>query len=269
VGKVTGGRGFCTGTLVAPRAVLTAAHCLDPESTQHFELEGVMYTAELVIPHPGFAPDSGGLSYDDIGLVILKEAPNVAPSTISDRAVTVGLPVTLVGFGRPATTTGTLGTKRTANNVVDQVESKIFRFSGTGNGKGNTCFGDSGGPAFAMLGGREVVAGVTSTSDAECGVFTWDTRVDVYRSWLLTHIPDESPSLDAGVPDAGGLPGASTDGGATVSADATNSTDDPNRLQANGEPLNGGCATPFGVGSSRALLLLLGFVVYAFARVRR
>jgi hypothetical protein len=46
------------------------------------------------------------------------------------------------------------------------------------------CDGDSGGPAFATIGGVEVVVGVTSSGDAQCSQGGHDTRVDAYTSFL-------------------------------------------------------------------------------------
>jgi hypothetical protein len=53
----------------------------------------------------------------------------------------------------------------------------------------NTCNGDSGGPAFAEVGGELLLAGVTSYGDPSCTQYGVDTRVDVYASFLDVTAP--------------------------------------------------------------------------------
>jgi hypothetical protein len=60
---------------------------------------------------------------------------------------------------------------------------------GYGDATHNTCEGDSGGPAFLMRNGKEVIAGVTSFGDQNCQVGGADTRVDAYwDSFIKPHI---------------------------------------------------------------------------------
>jgi len=76
------------------------------------------------------------------------------------------------------------GTKRIATNTIARVRSTTIAFLGSGNGIGNTCNGDSGGPAFSIIDGEEVVVGVTSSGTVPCGNDGFDTRVDVFAAWL-------------------------------------------------------------------------------------
>src|SRR5262249_30740045 len=48
-----------------------------------------------------------------------------------------------------------------------------------------TCEGDSGGPAFATVGGIETVVGTTSSGDALCTMQARDMRVDAYVSAFI------------------------------------------------------------------------------------
>ncbi|MBW2737053.1 MAG: trypsin-like serine protease [Deltaproteobacteria bacterium] len=188
VGVIRGNGHFCTATLVGSKTVLTAAHCVTEDSGFTFETEGVTYEVSRVMRHPGFVIDPHAISLDDIALLSLATAPVVEPAAINVVPVTVGLELTLVGYGKTETGAGYLGDKHMATNAIDVLDGKRFRFSGSDGdlGIGGTCLGDSGGPAFASMSGQEVVVGVVSSSSAECGVFTWDSRVDSYQDWLIT-----------------------------------------------------------------------------------
>jgi hypothetical protein len=205
VGKLRGGRGLCTATLVGAKTVLTAAHCVKLGNEHTFETGSESYVSrakDAIVVHEDWDPDPTKLSLHDIALVLLETAPAITPRAVNadPGAIVEGLPLTLVGYGKTGTNTPGIGTKRIATNTVDQVESTRFRFSGTGNGQGGTCLGDSGGPALATINGEEVVVGVTSVGSEECGVYTWEARVDAYVDWLRKHAADlvESPSPEGG-----------------------------------------------------------------------
>lgn len=176
---------LCTATLVGQRTVVAAAHCILAGKLHIFCLKpgGSTYAIEKLIPHPQW--DSTTLQ-NDVSVVILKQAPPVTPSIVSDQAPYKGLKITLVGFGITADGLKDAGTKRIATNVVSALETKRFAFAGTGSGTGSTCKGDSGGPAFATLGGQEVQIGVTSAGLTPCGTLAYDTRLDYFYSWVKT-----------------------------------------------------------------------------------
>jgi hypothetical protein len=85
------------------------------------------------------------------------------------------------------------------------------------------CFGDSGGPAFAHVGGKLVVAGVASNADAECAVLANYARVALaYDSFIAPLIdadePEETPPPEGG----GDASSSSGNGGAApVTPDAS------------------------------------------------
>ncbi len=176
---------LCTATLVGQRTVITAAHCIQPDKEHIFYLGSDGYSPEEIVVHPQWNPDPQSLA-NDIAVLRLDHAPGIAPSVISRTAPSVGMLVTLIGYGVTAEGLKDADVKRIATNTIHEVFEKRFNIAGTGGGTGNTCHGDSGGPAFAEVEGQEVQVGVTSAGMGECGTLGYETRVDAYLDWLQT-----------------------------------------------------------------------------------
>ncbi len=181
---------FCTGTVVAPRVVVTAAHCLTDgaPSTMRFAIgpNANAPTASVavarIIAHSGYNADR---LINDIGVVLLAEDAPVTPipmNTATLDASWMGRKLTFVGYGvTNGTTQVGAGVKRQASIPIAGVKADQFSYKGPKN----TCFGDSGGPALAEdASGAVVVAGVTSYGDEKCTRFGVDTRVDMFQAFV-------------------------------------------------------------------------------------
>jgi hypothetical protein len=200
----------CTGTVVAPKYVLTAAHCIGHDRQGGVKVaantssitswRNDWHTAKAAYVAPGWR--SGRRWENDIAIVELKEPIDVAPIPINYDAHAAGAirNVRMVGFGQNATN-GTSGTKRVANVPVHPTASFFEAVPGNG-----ACYGDSGGPSLAVIDGVEKVVAVTSHGlDDRCEDGGRVVRTDIHRAFLarfLDDVPAAKPPINQPPPVA-------------------------------------------------------------------
>ncbi len=185
------GRVFCSGTLIAPHTVLTAAHCMfDASNFDQFQVSfGATASAAGAIaltdarPHPMF--DAAASFANDLDLLTLREAGPVAPIAIDARAVDaslVGQIFSAVGFGSTGPQAGDSGPKRTGSAKVTAVGAGDFTVAPSPS---QPCAGDSGGAALFTDAGATVLTGVTSHGDTGCADHAVFSRIDVAQANFL------------------------------------------------------------------------------------
>lgn len=193
------GSGLCTGSIVSPTAVVTAAHCLrkTPPSQMFVRVNatsafagGEVHGVTAAIPHPDFKLGLSGIVND---IAILKLAapttatPIALPTPDEDAALTPpGANMQIAGFGRSNPNlnkharVGTLltapvftrkacrGTSYRSFTPSTMVcaSGPAFVVAKSGRKKRAvqraTCFGDSGGPLLADTAAGPRLIGVTS-----------------------------------------------------------------------------------------------------------
>lgn len=200
---------FCTGTLITPTVVLTAAHCLDKsedfapieplksnelgvyfgnapgeldESGNYDVLNGLRDVEELVI-HSDYNKFT---ITNDIGLIRLKSEAPEDPISVLDETngftpADVGaLNLNLVGFGEDES--GNYGVKLTADVTLSSLGLTQIEHEHLPEG---ICFGDSGGPALVVRESVMYVGGAASyVTYPYCADTGAHTRIDAYSQWI-------------------------------------------------------------------------------------
>lgn len=222
---------FCDGTLVAPRVVVSAAHCFDGArrvdvlvGTGNLQEGGRRVRASWFRQHPGWDPFTAA---DDAAVVFLSRAVGARTLPLATNA------------DREAWRTGALarvggwGCSKFSAELWDCVQfpprlrqaDVQFRsrnlcgthpayrpgfmvcagdFSMTGEAPG-PCFGDSGGPLTVRgRGNRRVLAGIVSFGGGGCGETpAFYTRVASYTPWLTQFVDTQPDGYWAAGADGG------------------------------------------------------------------
>jgi V8-like Glu-specific endopeptidase len=92
---VDGDKGLCTGTLVGPKVVITAAHCLDPDNFSSWDVIAPLATNKAKV-HGAYSKmfdaDYHDVAKPDIGAIVLEE-----PITLTDYAVLTDISARVAG----------------------------------------------------------------------------------------------------------------------------------------------------------------------------
>jgi secreted trypsin-like serine protease len=204
---IIGSRGtFCSGALIAPDLVLSAAHCVMPGADYKVVLYDAQRQPQLrevkrVAAHPQFNVQ-GILAHRasaDVALLQLAEplkARTPAPTAVPREPIAAGARFTVAGIGvtrrgdgksggtiRAASLAATGQPGRLQIRLVDPATNNMTEGLGA-------CTGDSGAPAFEDQNGRTVIIGVVSWStgaqnSAGCGGLTGVTPLTSYRDWIM------------------------------------------------------------------------------------
>jgi len=216
-----GGQAGCGGSIVGPRHVVTAAHCVYQRASapkyfkvrvgEHDRLKSsgneVDYAVKRVIVHPRWSP-----MYMDYDIAMfelekpIKFGKYVSPVCLPNKNVNPGTVCYITGWGKtqhPGSMTTTLQQAvmpivsnaacylKNKNVIPVPITERMICSGDGGESRRSGCHGDSGGPLVCKVGGRWELHGAVSHGSPRCAstdTYTVFSRVSFFKDWIVRNM---------------------------------------------------------------------------------
>ena len=206
--------GICTATLISPKILLTAAHCIKVSAEKTlivfhtaiscesgFDVTKNTQRVSKLIKHELYVPSEKTIEgVNDIALIILKEpAPTNYPIyKIANPSELKDSKLYFYGYGVTGSNEGGSGILRKTSFsredfVVEKESDKVRVKQNRGTG---ICFGDSGGPGLVNINNEAQILGVNSfvqgPDDDSCNGTSTLALAYPYKEWIQKAAQDNS-----------------------------------------------------------------------------
>lgn len=183
----------CSGVMLTPTKVLSAAHCF-PAGTQrvtalvHSDSGAVgEVSATSWVRHPEYVGEASNFLNDAAVVTLSAAMPNPSMPLLVSAPSREGDRVFIAGWGLPST-------ELAVGSAVLAGVSELQLLVDFNGQLSNTCSGDSGGPMYRAVGGRQGVMGLTSSgTTGACGEADYSLYTNTQAPSILNFIRAQAP----------------------------------------------------------------------------
>ncbi|KAG9405345.1 hypothetical protein AC1031_004453 [Aphanomyces cochlioides] len=195
--KFNEGPHICTGVLMAPDVVLTAAVCADASKTATIRSKEDVEHLEIASGRAHHNVSDDIATQYDVAVVLLRQKSKQPPAKLNFDTLSVGKEVLTYGLS-PAYFDGATSQVREMNGIVTSPSDCSYQVPGIAIDSIGvcisgplSCIGDSGSPVMAVVDGQHVVVGLSTWTrqSTTCGAFLARyTRLSTARDFIEPYL---------------------------------------------------------------------------------